>query len=86
MDRLELTGLCTLSSYTFPYMSRKVICSAINDCLGFYINEIGDSDVTSSLLDGDLILRNIVCFLLSELFSVIIKDISGYHRSECGVK
>ncbi|CBK24768.2 uncharacterized protein [Blastocystis hominis] len=40
-------------------MSRKVICSAINDCLGFYINEIGDSDVTSSLLDGDLILRNI---------------------------
>lgn len=67
-------------------MSRKVICSAINDCLGFYINEIGDSDVTSSLLDGDLILRNIVCFLLSGLFAVIIKDISGYSRSECGVK
>lgn len=67
-------------------MSRKVICSAINDCLGFYINEIGDSDVTSSLLDGDLILRNIVCFLFSDSFSVIIKDISGYSRSERSVK
>lgn len=59
-------------------MSRKVICSAINDCLGFYINEMGDSDVTSSLLDGDLILRNIVNNLASESLAVVDKDIPGY--------
>ena len=64
-------------------MSRKVICSAINDCLGFYINEIGDSDVTSSLLEGDLILRNIVHFLVIKSLAVIIKSIFGYIGAKC---
>lgn len=64
-------------------MSRKVICSAINDCLGFYINEMSDSDVTSSLLDGDLILRNIVNNLASESLAVVDKDISGYAGAKC---
>ena len=39
---------------------------------------MGDSDVTSSFLDGDLILRNIVNNLASESLAVVDKDISGY--------
>ena len=44
---------------------------------------MSDSDVTSSLLDGDLILRNIVNNLASESFAVVDKNISGYLGAKC---
>ena len=46
--------------HCFSFMLRKIVCSAINDYLGLYIDEIHYTDVTTSLVQGELILRNIV--------------------------